>query len=76
MDIEKSKEEIIREVKILIVEYWSWLNRARDKQACDAYRMSNIPREQLAAWAAPLTKKLDEFERQLARTMASVDKLK
>jgi hypothetical protein len=29
MSIEKSKEEIIKEVELFIIEYWDWLDRAR-----------------------------------------------
>jgi hypothetical protein len=33
MSIEKSKEEIIKEVELLIIEHWDFLDRARNSLA-------------------------------------------
>jgi uncharacterized HAD superfamily protein len=33
MSIEKSKEEIIKEAELLIIEVWDWLDRARSSLA-------------------------------------------
>jgi len=74
-NLEKSKAEIIREAELLIIEAWSWLDEARNEQARKAARLSSVPREQLVAFVRPLSEKLDQFERQLAVTMAAFEKL-
>jgi hypothetical protein len=75
-EIKKSKEELIRECEMVILEGWVWLDAAREEMAKKAYRMSGTPRQELERFLAPLVKKLDEFDAQIERTMAAVDLLK
>ncbi|MDP2914916.1 MAG: hypothetical protein Q8O91_05640 [Candidatus Aminicenantes bacterium] len=75
MNIEKkAKEEIVSAAELLIVEAWAWLDDARDQMAIKAARMSNMPRERVVAFVAPLEKKLAEFEAQIIRTKEAFGK--
>ena len=56
MSIEKSKEEIIKEAELLIIEVWDWLDRARS----DLSRRENF-RAELKELAEKLEMKARTF---------------